>query len=251
MCIGGGDWEKITGNGDSYMFDIEGTSVLFASIATSSLTFVFSPEYQQSLRPFNSSFSLSSRQETTTCNPSLWDATPEAIYGIQTFPSGDIVLPSSLRESPLIITTKALSPCEEIGMSKEILAPSSFFWEFVGGEVGGIDPNVWARGSQLLIPENVLGDRELFPPNQPVGLRVSVDVGLEESLVADVSVEFSASPIVVEPQAIFSSTYDIREVLVIDLSDSYSLDALGGVVWEWEWICVIPGERGNMTRDCV
>ena len=49
-------------------------------------------------------------------------------------------------------------------MSKDILAPAQFSWEFVGSVPEGlddVDPNDWAVGTRLVIPSDVLVDREV------------------------------------------------------------------------------------------
>ena len=154
-----------------YEFVVEGRSVLFGTVTTTSHSFtltITSPSRSVSSTP---------RQISDPCTPSLWDTTPN-IYGIQTYPSLLTILPSSLRSLPLTITTKALSPCESIGMSKDILLPFDFDWTFMDPIVDGladVDPNDWAvaGGGLLNIPVDLLENRDAFPMNQPIGIQVS------------------------------------------------------------------------------
>ena len=248
VCIDGSDWERLE-SGRDYTFEVEGTSVLFETTNTTSFTFLLES------RSRHSSSLLSARQEIS-CDFSLWDASPNSIYGIQTYPSGHTLLPSSLRSSPLIITTKALSPCPQIGMSKDILASSSFFWEFINEENKDIDPNDWVVGTRLVIPQTILEDREVFPPNQPIELRVFVDVGEGREFFGGVAIEFMSSPVEMVVQDGFSVIYDVNDRLLIDFSNSYTTDGLvvGGQqewIWEWEWSCLIPQEIGEQARECV
>ena len=77
------EWEDLSeGN---YYFIISGRSILFDTVASSTYSFTISPS--SSSRSLSSS---SSRQITTniTCSPTLWDSSPNTIYGIQTYPSG-------------------------------------------------------------------------------------------------------------------------------------------------------------------
>ena len=150
----------------NYTFEVEGRSVLFGTIETA-------------FHSFNLFISSSSsRQIEDTCSPSLWDITPNALYGIQTYPSNLQLLPASLRSTPLTITTKALSPCKNIGMAKDILLPFVLNWTFLEPIPDGlvnVDPNAWAvgGGGVLNIPYLFLEDRDAFPMNQPVGIQVS------------------------------------------------------------------------------
>ena len=214
-----------------------------------SFTFTLSsppPSFSRSL--------LHSRQENA-CDPFLWDASASSLYGIQTSPSGNTIFPPSLRLVPLTITAKALSPCDQNGMSKDLLAPSNLTWEFANDVTMGVDPNDWAHESQLVIPEEVLVNREVFPPNKPVGLFVVADFGEGRVFHSELSLQFLPSPIEMAVQPGFLLIFDPDEGLVIDFSGSYTLDggAVGGEgwEWEWEWSCLIPGERGQQGRECV
>ena len=160
------DWGEV-GEAGNYSFTVEGTSVLFGTVTAA--THSFSLSFSHSLS--------SSRQATPTtqCLPSLWDTTIPPLYGLQLYPSGHTLLPPSLRSSPLTITTKALSPCPSIGMSKDILLPFDISWSFLGPNLDiftSVDPNDWADGGQLVIPVSFLEDREAFPMNEYVGIQV-------------------------------------------------------------------------------
>ena len=166
------DWEEGLGEEEGekeFGFMVVGRSVLFDTTTTINQTFVVS------FPPSSSS----SRQLPSSCDASLWDPSPLSLYGIQTFPSGVTLLPPSLRSSSLTITTKALSPCIDIGMSKDILTPFNFDWEFltpVPEGLVGVDPNNWVvgGGAVLTIPGEVLKDRESFPMNEPVAIKVII-----------------------------------------------------------------------------
>ena len=244
ICIQGSDWGYFEPG--LYSFNVEARSALFQTTTFTSFSFTLTS-------PQSSSFL--SRQEPASCDPSLWDSST-SLYGIQTFPSGHNLFPSSLRSTPLTITTKALSPCPQIGFTKDILAPASFFWEFVGSVGDGvIDPNNWLMGTKLVIPETILKDREIFPPHLFVEMRVSVKFGDDQVFTSQVSIGFLPSPVEMEVQTGFTSIYNIEERLVLDFSDSYTLDGVvvGGTgwQWEWDWSCVIPGEIGGNGRECV
>ena len=162
------DWGRLLeGEGErEFSFTVEGTSVLFGTVAQVNQSFIVS---------LPSSSSSSSRQ-VSSCSPSLWDSSPLSLYGIQTYPSGLSLLPPSLRTSPLSITAKALCPCSSVGMSKDILAPFTFNWTFMDPIPNGladVDANDWANGGLLVMPKMFLEDRGAFPMNQPVGIQVN------------------------------------------------------------------------------
>ena len=157
------EWGEVVG--EELSFEVEGRSVLFGTTAKSNYSFVV----------FSSSSSSSSNRQILDCNPSLWDTSLENLYGIQTYPSGVQLLPSSFRSSPFTITTKALSPCTSIGMSKDILLPFKFNWTILDPIPDGlidVNLNEWSMGSQLVIPREYLDDRTAFPLNQPVAIEV-------------------------------------------------------------------------------
>ena len=167
VCIE--DWGELIGElgeeiRQEFSFEVEGTSILFGSVTNARHSF--------SVFFGNSS---SSTPSSSRCLPSLWDLTPDNIYGIQTYPSGNQILPPSLRSSPFTITTKALSPCLSIGMSKDILIPFTFDWSFlepIPRPLLDVNLNDWSIGADLVIPSSILEDREAFPMDQPVGIQV-------------------------------------------------------------------------------
>ena len=162
---------------------------------------------------FDATLSSSSSSSSSSSCSSLWDPSPNSLYGIQTFPSGLSLLPSSLRSSSLTITTKALSFCEEIGKAKDILAPFTFNWFVIEYEIiiiiiiiifffyfffhwliysfpsknrafldpipdklADVDPNDWAQGggAVLTIPSLFLENRDYFPMDVAVGIQVII-----------------------------------------------------------------------------
>ena len=142
-------------------------------------------------------------------------------------------------------------------MAKDILPPSVFSWEFVGsipGGLEGVDLNDWADGTRLVIPSEVLVDREAFPPNELVRMRVNADFGNEIALVADVGIEFVSSSVEMVVDSSFQSIINHDDVLVIDFWGSYTFDGIelddDEWIWEWDWSCVIPEKRGEQ-RECV
>ena len=250
---------KLLDQGQIYTFEVQGTSALFGTSAIASHSFIVSSPPSSGHLITNSSTGSSSCQ-SSSCDPSLWDASPSSLYGIQTYPSGNTVFPSLLREYPLTITTKALSPCSQIGMAKDILAPSVLSWVFTGLIPAGlvdVNPNDWANGTRLVIPRDVLEDRKAFPPNELVRIRVSADFGNEDGFVADVGIEFVASPVEMVVNPSFETIFDGDEEFVIDFKDSYTLDGITleddgyGWIWEWGWSCVIPGTRNEEGMECV
>ena len=222
LCMEQGGWEKLSPG--EYVFGVQGTSVLFGSIANASYSFTLSP----SLSSSSSRSSLSPRQDN--CDPALWDNSPLSLYGIQTFPSGQALFPSSLRSTPFIITTKALSPCQNVGMSKNILPPSTLTWSFISPMPSFFDDfniNDWAQGTKLIIPVQNLENRDAFPMNVPVGIRVAADFGDDQIYFAETFVHFLPSGVnVVTDPVELSSIVDVEDRLVIDLSQSSTADGL-------------------------
>ena len=212
-------WDELSPG--EYVFGVQGTSTLFGSIVNALYSFTLSPSFSSSSR-------YSSRQGN--CNPILWDNSPSSLYGIQTFPSGQTLLPSSLRSVPLTITTKALSPCPQVGMSKNILPPSTLKWSFISPPPSFFDDyNIsdWAQGTQLIIPVLILENRDAFPMNVPVGIRVMADFGEDQIYLAETYVHFLPSGVnVVTDPVELSSVVDVEGRLVIDLRESSTLDGL-------------------------
>ena len=157
--------------------------------------------------------------------------------------------------------------CDEKVVSKDILSPATFLWEFVSNNNTTnirlrdnleIDKN-WKKGTMLTIPSNILTDREIFPPNVPVTLRVSITFFEQEdaTFLEELSLQFLPSPIEMKVQMGFSSIFDVEERLVIDLTDSYTSDGLvvegeegaGKWEWEWEWSCMAVVQKGDDTRE--
>ena len=224
VCLEKEDWEELSPG--EYVFGVKGTSALFASIANASYSFTLSPSLSSSSS--RSSSSSSSRQDN--CNPNLWDNSPTSLYGIQTFPSGQTLLPSSLRSVPLTITTKALSPCPQMGMSKNILPPSTLTWSFIlptPSFFDDYDISNWAQGTKLIIPVQILENRDAFPMNVPIGIRVMADFGDDQIFFAETFVHFlpSGVNVVTDPVAL-SSIVGVEDRLVIDLRESSTLDGL-------------------------
>ena len=197
VCLRSG-WDSDLGEGQ-YGFVVDGMSVLYDTLASASFSFTVLPRVSSSVSP------SPSPSPSGSCTPDLWDDSPVSVYGVEIFPGGLTFLPSSLRSSPLHITTKALSPCSIIEMSKDILSPSMIRWTFVSPiPVGlvGVDPNDWTNGTQMVIPQEILEDREAFPPNEGVGIQVNVTFELDESegggvvsFLADTFVQFLYSPV--------------------------------------------------------
>ena len=214
-----------------YVIDVQGTSALFGSVANASYSFILSPSSRSfSLSSHSSSFFSSSSQRDNYCNPDLWDNSPLSLYGIQTFPSGQTLLPSSLRSIPLTITAKALSPCPQIGMSKNILPPSTLEWSFISPTPSFFDNyNIsdWARGTKLIIPVQILENRDAFPMKVPVGIRVTADFGEDQIYFAETFVHFLSSGVnVVTDPVVLSSIINVDDRLVIDLRMSSTADGL-------------------------
>ena len=227
VCMEKEGWEELSPG--EYILGVQGTSALFGSVVNASYSFTLSPFFPSSSRfsRFSSSGS-SSRQDN--CNPYLWNNSPSSLYGIQTFPSGQTLLPSSLRSVPLTITTKALSPCPQVGMSKNILAPSTLKWSFISPTPSFFDDydiSDWAQGTKLVIPVQILENRDAFPMDVPVGIRVMADFGEDQIYLAETYVHFLPSGVNVVTDPIdLSSIVDVDDQLVIDLRESSTLDGL-------------------------
>ena len=252
-------WGELEG-GREYEFQVKGKSILFQTEAQTSFSLFLSPS--PPLLPSSSS----------SCpTPSLWDSSLSSIYGIQTFPSSLTSLPSSLRSFPLTITTKALTPCEQTGMSKDILPPCSNHWFFPSAPPSGladVDPNDWSinNGTQLVIPSMFLSNRDAFPAGKEVRISVTTDFFSENgNFSGDVTILFLPSPVVMieggkEGEQGGGEVIGVDDDLVIDFSGSYTND---GIIfeeeeeeweWEWEWECITPREgkeEGREGGECI
>ena len=163
-----GMWEE-----KEYSFQITAESILFQTTTTTNHSFYLS--YSPPPPSSSSSVRSVSRSLPSCSPPLLWDTTTPSLFGIVTYPSLSQPLPSSLRSSPLTITTKALSPCPTIGMSKDILIPFDFNWTLMDPIPDGlvdVDANDWSVGGTLVIPSEVMEDRTKFPMNVPVTIQV-------------------------------------------------------------------------------
>ena len=239
LCMEKEGWDELSVG--EYIFGVQGTSALFGSIANASYSMTLSPSLSSSSsRSSRFSSHFSSRQNN--CNPNLWDNSPSSLYGIQTFPSGQTLLPSSLRSVPLTIATKALSPCPQVGMSKNILPPSTLKWSFISPTPSFFDDydiSDWAQGTQLIIPVEILENRDAFPMNVPVGIRVTADFGDDQIYLAETYVHFLPSGVnVVTDPVELSSIVDVDNQLVIDLRKSSTADGLQ--VGEVPFVTICP-----------
>ena len=246
----------------NYTFGVRGRSRLFGSVSETWFSFYVL-----------GSDTDATPQLPSPCSDSLFSSSVVP-YGIVTTPSGNTFLPPSLRFLPLTITTKALSPCGVFGMAKDILTPSTIEWTFLDTSNTNteIDLNEWANGTSLDIPSSILQNRQIFPPNVLVPIRVTAQffqsnntkVGEKVTLFGDVAIGFGYSPIVMVADLIpvSGSIFDVSDLLILDFSDSYTYDGIvmeGGQeggddvwVWEWDWECIIPGEhRGGTQTACV
>ena len=229
LCLEKEGWGELSPG--EYIFGVQGTSALFGSSVTAFYSFTLSSSLPSSSHFSRfSRFSSHSSSFSSNCNPTLWENSPSSLYGIQTFPSGQTLLPSSLRSLPLTITTKALSPCPQVGMSKNILAPSTLKWSFISPTPSFFDDhNIsdWAQGTKLIIPVQILENRDAFPMNVPVGIRVMADFGENQIYLAETYVHFLPSGVNVVTDPIdLSSIVDVGDQLVIDLRESSTLDGL-------------------------
>ena len=229
-----------------YEFELVGSSVLFGSVSNASFSFLLSSDAPA--RSF-------SRQ--IDCDPSLWDSS--SLYGIQTDPSFPPSFPPSLRSVPLTITAKALSPCPQNGMTKEILSSGNISWMFTDPVPEGLvesNANDWAQGVHFVIPPSILLDRKAFPPGESVGMKVVAELDDEIAFVADTAITFLNSPVEMVVGEDFKSMIKRNDLLILDFGNSYTLDGIlvngeDEWVWEWEWSCIIPGQAGEEGRECV
>ena len=233
VCLEGDEWSQL-GNGD-YEFVVEATSVLFGTATDASYSFSISHsdsggELSRSVGLLYSDVISRQQQQNDECNPDLWNNSVSSIYGIQTFPSGQTLLPPTLRSTPLIITTKALSPCVEVGMSKNILPPSNLTWSFlppISSGLVGVDIESWIDGTKLAIPVSYLENREAFPMNEAVGISVVADFGEGIVFSAETFVQFVGAGVdVITNPVDMPSILGAEDTLVIDLTDSLTGDGL-------------------------
>ena len=180
------------------------------------------------------------RQTKVGCG--LWDIDGEDLYGIRTYPSGNVYLPSSVRGEGLMVLLKGLTRCEEVEMSKEILAQGEVTWE-LGGE-GGLDGEEYSDGTRLFLPPSLLSEK--VAPGEWV--EVAVRFVLEDGRSFSSSFSFQFSPGGVE----FVVLDDPGTVIVADsslvfnLENSLTEDVAKGLVergeqeWEWDWDCINP-----------
>ena len=148
LCLQEG-WEEGLKGGKWYTFSVNGISVLFQTNTTISHSFLVSPSPPlPPSPPLSPSPNPSFSPSPSSCDPYLFDPSPFSLYGIQLYPSLTTPLPPSLRSVPLFLSAKGLSPCGEIGMSKDILAPFQVFWEFLSPFDEEFDINDWANGTR-------------------------------------------------------------------------------------------------------
>ena len=255
-CIEEEDWDTLEG-GRTYTFQVTAESVLFGTSDTDTFSFLLS----SSSSSVTKRSSRSSRQ-TVNCDPDLWDSSPSSIFAIETFPSMNTILPPTLRSTPLTVTAKVVSPCSDVGGSKDILPPSALSWTIqdpIPSGLDGVDANDWANGTSMVIPASVLKNRASFPSNEPVRIRVTADFGEGVTqFIAETSIQFLAAPVQFVTDPAVRYVIDAQETLIIDFKESYTDDGIvfgeGDWVWEWEWECFIPtiveGGEETVGRPC-
>jgi len=254
VCIYKENWAFFSPG--SYTFDVEVLSHLFQTRGKASLTFFYAsspPTFSRSNKhpafppPFPPSPpslpSLPSppspprvgRQLMAGC-PSLWDSEATSIYGIESYPSGLVYLPSSVREVSFTITVKALTGCDSIDSQREILSQGDLSWELVGV---GVDANDFSSGTQLTIPSSLLSSRSAFPVGEPVGVVAKLVLEGDVTFEASLALLFLPGPveIVINPDPGY--TLSSSSPLLLDLTDSTTVDGVkvGSGLWEWLWRC--------------
>ena len=236
LCVEREDWDNFD-SGSTYTLTVDATSSLFGTIGSDSLTF-FVREGFSSTRSVVSS---AKRQQESDC-ADLWDEDPLSMYGIQTYPSGNVYLASSVRLEGLTVLLKALTPCEEVAMSREILELGSVSWEFV--DHPNLDANEYSLGTRLFLPSSLL--QENFAPYVPVVVDVSLT--LEEGVFfsSSFSFQFVPGPVKFVLSDDPGSVVKADSVLVLDFTNSFTEDQDRMLVdsvdlkWEWGWGCVNP-----------
>jgi len=143
-------------------------------------------------------------------------------------------------------------------MTKDILAPADITWSFTGpvpAALSSFDPNDWASGTSLLIPDTDLQNRDYFPVDFAVTLEVKAEFDEGVTLFAETSIQFLPSPVDLVTNPEVKSIIKDDERLIIDFSDSSTADNLqysapGMYTWEWEWNCITPGQDGQLDTRC-
>ena len=190
VCVEGEDWENFEA-GESYELVVAATSNVFGEIGSSSLDLMVKSSSSSCSLP--SAISNNKRQQEISCPPDLWETDISSVYGIRTYPSGDLFLPSSIRSEGLSVMVKALTPCQEIDMSKEIFFMSSkFSWKFLSGG-GGEDAEDHSLGSQLFLSSSFLASN--FAPLEKVEVEVTADLGNGEEFSSVFSFLFLPGPV--------------------------------------------------------
>ena len=186
-AVGGGEYELVV-KGKGRLGGVEGRA---------SLSFVVRPPIElRYIEPRQHQ-----RQQQLPCD-TLWDNNPFLVYGVKTYPSGDVYLPFSVRGEGLEVMVKGVVGCKEVDMTKEmyfdnstitwrfvkvieyfivILSSFSFYnsSRFLNQEGKGVPPaQDYSLGTRLRLSSSFLSSH--FPPLDPVVVEVAVDLGEKE-----------------------------------------------------------------------
>ena len=273
MCMGGDGWGGVE-VGERYWVRVGGVSEVFGGLEVGEISFVVLPfalsssralpsldEYSETQQERDSGLKQQ-RQESSElppCSEQLWSSSPLSLYGLRTYPSGHSYLPSSIRNEGLTVILKALTPCEELDFSKDILPESNASWSFVDLSSSLPPPlpqplsaDEYTSGTRLYLPPSLL--TTTFPPSTPIHLSVSLSIPfLSYPLTADLSFEFLPGPILFSLSPFPSPTHLSTTPLVLNFEESVVEDEQRGLMkegegeweWEWGWGCEEVGEEGG------
>ena len=120
----------------------------------------------------------------------------------------------------------------------------------MGGEEEG-------EGARWMISKELLENRDVFPPDEIVQVRVTTTFTIDESMnfTTEVGVKILYSPVVMVVKSntvgtVFYEGGEEGERFFLDFGDSYTDDGVvgggeGEWEWEWDWKCVTPERRGE------
>jgi len=231
VCVEGNLWDNFPSQ--QYTFEVSVLSTLFGTTGSASYSFL--------LLPSPSTKRQQSSPATETSCSTLWESDTSSLYGIQTFPSGKVYLPASLRNENLVVIARALSPCGETELSRGIISTTSMAWDFVSGGNGLNADDFSEDSTRFVIPKNVLSDRSNFPVGETVEIRVRLWTELDrngDEYSATFSFEFLAGEVV--PQLSGNLEYSFENTfLELDFSGSQTEDGvgIGNGNWEVLWKC--------------
>ena len=185
----------------------------------------------------------------------LWESDPEDLYGILTYPSGEVYWGESMREEGVTVLLKGLvRGCDGEMISAEILAAGNVSWDFLeGAEEGGWDGvnlDDYSKGTRLFLPSTLL--LTTFSPSLWVRIQVTFQWGEGSHLATNFSFLFLPGGVEFILEEDPGVIVEKEGPLVLDFGSSLVQDEKRGLIedgydqqWEWLWRCINPLSGGN------